>query len=429
MSKFQLILTGVFGAFILVGVMVFALSKGSTKPVVSVTMWGTIPNEVFNSIYNQSTLTKSKTVSLTYVAKNPATFNDDFVQALASGVGPDVIFLPHDEILKNQNKIFPIPYGSYQERTFRDTYAQEAELLLRGDGILAIPTVIDPLVMYWNRSTFNNASLSQPPVYWDDFHDLAPLLTVKDGALNITKSAIALGGFNNINNAKAILSTLFFQAGSPIVSVVNGSVTSVLVAQTDKPVLPAISALAFYTDFSNPASKYYSWNPSLQKAQNMFAAGDLAVYFGFASELSLLQQKNPNLNFDIAMIPQSKNNSDKITFGTVHSLALVKNSRNIPSAYTAITELTSANSVSIFANVLRLPPARRDLLAVTQKDPYQSVFYKSAIASEGFLDPDSFATGRIFQTLIEVITGGQAKMDLALNNAQLQLQSLINKQQ
>ncbi len=43
----------------------------------------------------------------------------------------------------------------------------------------------------------------------------------------------------------------------------------------------------------------------MSDSKNMFLAGDLALYFGFASELDDLKNKNPNLNFDVTLFPQT----------------------------------------------------------------------------------------------------------------------------
>src|ERR1035437_11204405 len=120
MTKFQLILTGVFVAFILIGVLVFSFSKGSPKPVVPVVMWGTIPTDVFAKVFAATTLATDRTISLNYVQKNASTFDSDFLNALATGKGPDVVLLPQEEIFKNQSKLFTIPYANYAERDYLD---------------------------------------------------------------------------------------------------------------------------------------------------------------------------------------------------------------------------------------------------------------------------------------------------------------------
>jgi multiple sugar transport system substrate-binding protein len=426
MSKFQTILIGVFIAFMLIGVIVFSFSKGSSKVAVPIVVWGTVPNDVFSAAFNRSAFSKDKTVSISYVQKDPTTFDNDFLNALAIGKGPDVVLLPQEEIFKNQSKLFTIPYTAYSQRDYLNTYIQEGSLFLGANGTLALPILVDPLVMYWNRDIFNSAAIPTPPSYWDQFYSLANSLTVKDGAFNITQSAVALGGYSNVTNAKDIISALLLQAGTPIVALQsNGALTSVLTQDFGLPVSPAVSVTTFYTEFSNPAKTDYSWNRSLPNSQDMFTAGNLAIYFGFASELNVLRQKNPNLNFDVQPLPQSRTSQKKITFGRMLAFAIVKNSPKISSAYTALVGLTSADSVASFSKILGIPPARLDLLAIAPKDAYSTVFYQSALQSMGWLDVDSVQTASIFQNLIENITSGKATEQEALVQADSQLRGVV----
>ena len=51
------------------------------------------------------------------------------------------------------------------------------------------------------------------------------------------------------------------------------------------------------------------------------------MYFGFASEYPVLQRKNPNLDFDVALIPQDENRPASVqatSYGRINALALVK---------------------------------------------------------------------------------------------------------
>src|SRR5438132_978980 len=114
MSKFKLGLLIVFGLFIVVAIVVFATSKGvSLTRQANVTVLGFLPSGTFDALTQNSILTKDKAVLVTYVEKNPQTFENDFVNALANGVGPDVVMISQDMVLQNQNKLFPIPYKNY----------------------------------------------------------------------------------------------------------------------------------------------------------------------------------------------------------------------------------------------------------------------------------------------------------------------------
>ena len=97
-----------------------------------------------------------------------------------------------------------------------NTFIQQAELYLKTDGSLAVPFIVDPLVMYWNRDSFTNAGIATPPKFWDEFTGLNTKLTQKDVNSNIRKSAIAMGEFTNISHAREILGTLFLQSGNPV---------------------------------------------------------------------------------------------------------------------------------------------------------------------------------------------------------------------
>lgn len=426
MSKFQLILTGVFGAFILIGVLVFSFARGSATATVPIVIWGTMPSAAFNDVYFHANLDQNKIFTVQYVEKDPNTFDADFLNALASGTGPDVVLLPHEEILKQASKLFTIPYTTFAARDYQNLFVDEATLFETSQGIIAVPLTIDPLVMYWNKDTFNNASIATPPGYWDQMYTLAQNLTQKDGAFNITQSTLPLGEYNNVSNAKAIISTLLLQAGTPIVSSNGTTWQSALSSNpSGATVVPGISALSFYTEFSNAAKPYYTWNRSLPESQSMFLSGDLALYFGFASEYRSLQLKNPNLNFDVAAMPQARSSSKKITFGEMEGLAIVKNSKNIAAAYSAVVALVAQNVDSLFATELSVAPARRDLLATLPADSAQTLFWKSALQTQAWLDPDFFKTDALFRDLVNNITGGSERLEQALNDANSKLQSFL----
>ena len=261
--------------------------------------------------YRGSSLKTNKLIKITYIKKDSSTFNNDFIEALAEGVGPDIVLLRDDYIYKNRNKLFTIPYKNYTERSFRDTFIEGGEVFLNADGAIALPFMVDPLVMYWNRDLFSNNAVSSPPQYWDQIYSLIEKTTRRDTSANILKSTIALGEWSNITNAKEILTMLLLQAGTPITSRNGQEVISVLNSKFDYPVIPSQSAVNFYTQFSNPTSPSYTWNRSLPSSFNLFLSGNLATYLGFASEIFSIQQKNSNLNFDVTYIPQIRDTTKK----------------------------------------------------------------------------------------------------------------------
>ncbi len=318
-----------------------------------------------------------------------------------------------------------MPFTNYPERTFKDTFIQEGELYLTKDGIIGFPFTVDPLVMYWNRDIFTNAGLSQPPKLWNDFYDLTQKLTRKQGDLSITQSAVALGEFVNVSHATELLSTLIMQAGSPITARTDSGVNIVFNNKFDFTISPAESALNFYTQFSDPQKLFYSWNRALPLSKNYFLSGNLATYFGFASELPDIQAKNPNLNFDLAEIPQSSNRAKLLTYGKMNALAIVKSSKDISAAFKVITALTTSQAGTALSSILHLPPVRRDLLATSPSDATGAIFYRGAIQAAGWLNPNANETNKVFKNMIESIGSGRASSGDAVNSANEQLRLLF----
>ncbi len=427
MSTFKIVLTGIFAACIIFGIAVFTLSKNSSNGELSANLlvWGTVEQQVFDTALKNSSLNKNKNIRVLYVKKDQATFDAEFVEALAEGKGPDIVILREDYIHKHRTKLFTIPYANYPERTFKDTFIEEGELFLSPEGVVAFPFMVDPLVMYWNRDMFTNNLISQPPQYWDEIYGLIEKMTKRDTSANVLESAVAFGEWRNITNAKEIVSMILIQAGTPITARSGTGVTSVLTGLFNYPVAPGQSAMNFYTQFSNPTSPSYTWNRSLPSSINMFLAGNLATYIGFASEVFSIQQKNPNLNFDVTYVPQIRDTNKKAVFGHMYVLALVKQSQQIAGGFVAATAFTEATAIQSLEAVTNLPPVRRDLLSQKPGDAYRAIFYNSALMSKSWIDPDPTKTSVIFRDMIESVTSGRSRLGDALGQANSELEALF----
>ena len=185
MSTFKIIVTAIFALCFVAGIAIFALSKSSSsEQTYDLTVWGTVSSDTFLASYNNSSLKTNKQMKVNYVKKDPSTFDADFVEALAEGKGPDLVILRDDSIYKQRNKLFVIPYQNYSVRDFKDRFIQEGELFLAQDGVVAVPFIVDPMVMYWNRDMFSNAQIPQPPQYWDQVAPIIDKITRRDSSGN-----------------------------------------------------------------------------------------------------------------------------------------------------------------------------------------------------------------------------------------------------
>ncbi len=427
-ANFQIIVVVVFVALAGFGLMVFSgLIKigGDSKTSASgtVVLWGTIKNEAIAPIletFNQV----NQTFVVKYVQKYPETFDQDLLEALASGVGPDMFFLPDNLVLKYSNKIYAIPYASYPLASFKNVFAGAGEVFLTSKGILALPMAIDPLVMYYNRSMLDANNIIYPPTTWSDFVSLVPTLTKKDEGNKIIKSGAALGQFTNVTHAKDIISTLFMQGGNSIVAEKSGAFYSTL---ADSLTSNLGSILKFYTDFTDPTKNVYSWNRSFPSSTDAFSSSDLAFYFGFASELSSLINKNPNQNFLASPFPQIKNASFKLTGAHVLGLVISAFSKNPSTALTAAGLMSNGDFASKLTNALFVPPARRDLLGAKLTDSFFPVFYNSALYAKSWLDPSPKDSDDIFRSMIDKVLSNSFSPDDAVKDASSKLGLLLIK--
>lgn len=426
MSKFQLILLGVFGFFIVAAVMVFALYRGSGSEQFKVVVWGSLPAEDFRAFLNaQSLADQNFPIDITYVEKPVATLERDFTEALAQGDGPDLVVLRQDQFYKNKAKLIPIPYESLSERDFKETFIEAGELYLMPEGIYGLPLIADPMILYYNRDLLSNGGVANPLRFWDEIYAETGNLTKRDAAGNLVESTVALGEAKNINNMKDILSLLLLQAGTPITTLGAGELQSSLGSGMGLPVRPAESALEFYTQFSNPTKSFYSWNRVLPEAQTRFTSGDLAYYLGFASELRALRSKNPTLNFAVSPVPQSRVSGRSMTVARLYSLSVSRGTSNMPAALLAATKMISPPSAEKLSRLSLLPPARRDLLSTKPTDSVMPVFYNSALQSRSWIDPNAAETNKIFTEMVEAVTSGRARVSEAVGQAESSLENLI----
>jgi ABC-type glycerol-3-phosphate transport system substrate-binding protein len=430
-SNFQIILLVAFGFFMIVGIMLFATSKLSSTGgtvVTPIVMWGTPSSEAINKTIDALLEKDKSSLKITYVQKDSNNFEQTLIEAIADGVGPDVVILPEDMILKNVNKFVVLPYSSYPLRTFKDQFIDAGSVYLVADGVLAFPFIVDPMVMYWNKTHFVNAGIVNPPVQWDEFSKIVTKLTKKDSNFNITQSGTALGEYQNILHSKDILTTLFLQAGVPIIAKnTTGNYEASIIGNYGNSQNPAEVALTFYTDFANPSKETYSWNKSLKSSLDSFISGDTSIYFGFASELSGISFKNPNLNFDVAKVPQVSGAGKKSVFAKMYGLAVLKTSKNQTSAYNQILTLISTGGIASLSSLSNLPPVRKDVLAISSTDPYMQIFYNSALISDTWLDPSPSATEAVFKNMIESVIVGKSTPGTAIGRADNDLGTIISQ--
>lgn len=396
----------------------------------TVTMWGTLPASAMRASFEVIAQTY-KDVRVDYTQKNQATFQSELVEALASGVGPDLITVDPGNILVNQARLFPIPYASLPQSSFLATFVDESAQFMTPTGIVALPMTIDPLIMYYNRDMLSSSFTLNPPATWDEVVELNKVVTKRDEIGKLSTETVALGTFDNIKNAKDIISLFFLQFGNKIVSYDENQkqYISRLGDSTLQGGLVAMKAIDFYTKFADPLENdHYSWSTNLPMDRDQFIAGKLALYFGYASEITEIRRKNPNLNFQVALMPQLANSPTKVTYGAINGIAAIKMSKNLSLAMIVMQELVKKPAVEAYLAVdpTRIP-VRRDMLINMPDDLMKSLFMKSVIISQTWLDPNPVQTAVLFRKYISDINAGLIDTQSAISAMDSSLNVLLEK--
>ncbi len=431
-STFQIILLCVFGALGVAGILIFALAtaSGSGSGVAPVTLWGTFDANAVKEVLRTAAEQDTRLAQVTYIQKDPATYEQYLANALASGNGPDLFIMPGDETIYDQAKTYPISYSSIPQSQFESTFVGAGNVYLTSNGVVALPLLVDPLVLYWNQSMFATAGIAQQPLYWNQIPVMAQTLTKRDNAGTLQQEAIALGTYQNISGAKDIVSMLTEQAGGQIVSVNGAGQYEPALAQGGGASQAALGALSFYTEFANPSQSDYSWNDAQPDAVQAFAGGNLAMYVGYASEDPQIVAANPNLDFLASPIPQINSTSKAVDAGHIYGVAVSRQSPNLQSALTVASLLVSASVDEALSQALALAPARRDAIqSSTSTAGFTQLFGKMALITETWADPDPAQTGQIFQAMIDDTDSGAMSASDAIGRANQQIGNLLSQAQ
>jgi ABC-type glycerol-3-phosphate transport system substrate-binding protein len=432
-SLFQGILVGVFALGALIGLFVFATysSDGSgAGGVGAVVIWGTLPRAELDMALLEMGKIEAKLKSVTYVEKNVDTLPSELASAIATGSGPDLLLASQESLYGLAKFLTPISTDSVSPSAFTGTFIDEGGLFTipDGSGYYGLPFLVDPLILFWNNDILSSSGIAKPPATWEALVGLVPNLALLTPTKQITRGLIGLGTYDNVYNARAVLSALFLQTRVPISAYGNNGMFTANLGESGSGGPPLGQAvLAFYTQFADPAKVSYTWNTSLPNSRQAFVAGDLALYLGFASESRVLSALNPNLNYNVAQLPQPATATGKVTYGLVYALMIPRGARNPSGAFEVAALLTNNVEQEIAATFTSLAPSTRSLLGTLPADPVRSVAYTSALYSKGWLSPAPSAVDQVFSSMIGNVVTGRLETGAALNRAAGALSLLLQQ--
>lgn len=433
LSAFQVVLFGAFGLAAFVGLFVFAThtnnAANKNNTVGTVVIWGTLSGTAMQNALTEMRKNEPLLKDVSYVQKNEATLPSDLASAIATGTGPDLVLASQEDLEALAKLITPVPYTTLSAAAFSSSFIGEGMLFTAPDnaGYYGLPFLVDPLVLYANRALLSSNGIAKPPATWEALTGLVPNVAQFTPGRQVTRGLIALGTYANVRNARAILSSLFLQAGVPISGYANGTLSANLSGAGASGNVPGQAVLTFYTQFADPSKVSYTWNTSMTDSRQAFLAGDLALYIGYASEAGFLSSANPNLDFTVSPLPQPATATTKSAYGLLYALMIPRGAKNAAGAYQAAALLANVPEQTIAATVVGLAPASLNALTNAPSDPITAVAAAEALYTYGWLSPLPADTDQVFSDMITNVISGRLNVPSALTAGADALTALLQK--
>jgi multiple sugar transport system substrate-binding protein len=367
-------------------------------------------------------------ITINYHKKNITSYEQELVDALAAGRGPDIFSIHNTWLPKHKDKLAPAPENLITPKRFNEVFVDVAtQDFVDGGKVYAFPLAVDTLALFYNKDLLNSAGISSPPQTWTEFNSAVEKLTRRDNKNNILQSGAALGTAKNINRSTDILMVLMLQSGAKMVS------DDKSVAAFDQTIStsggevfnPGRQALIYYANFASPITKVYTWNQNQHYSLDAFVEGKTAMILNYAYQIPVLRARAPHLNFDVAALPQISKTSRQITFANYWAQAVAKNSQNQAAAWQFIAWLSGADNSKNYLETAKKPAARRDLIDGQKNDADLGVFAKQSLIAKSWWEIDNLAIEKIFADMIESVVSARATTDDALRSAAQQVNLLI----
>ncbi|MDR3642338.1 MAG: sugar ABC transporter substrate-binding protein [Candidatus Doudnabacteria bacterium] len=372
---------------------------------------------------------KYPNVQVVFTQKDINTYPQDLINALASGSGPDIFAINNSWLPQYINKISPatstiLSYTNYKN-TFVDVAVKDFTL---NQKVYGVPLSVDSLGLYYNKDILGSAGIATPPKTWDELSQDVQKIKRADQTGYFTLSGLAAGTNANVNRAVDILYLFMLQKGAaPFSTDGTRPVFANAVTQNGQSDNPGLDGLNYYTSFANPASPNYNWNARSDYSIDAFANGRAAFLISYSFTLASLRQKNPNLNFDVAPMPQPNLTQPAVNFANYWGEVVSKQSKSPNTAWNFINFITSKSSLDQYYAKNKVPSSRLDLISLQVQDPDIGVFANSDLTAKSFYKPDQVKMDGIFGQMIDnVILNGMAAQQ-ALQQGQQQAATLVNQ--
>jgi multiple sugar transport system substrate-binding protein len=449
-KKTKKVLSGSLIIFFLLLVSGCGLKTTTPTYKVNLEIWGPVDDvDAYQEIINNYRKANPNVGTITYKKQRIDTYQNDLIEAMASGQGPDIFLIHNDWLGSFSDKITPAPKNILNEQTFRNNFVDVCanDFISKGD-IFAVPLTVNSLALYYNKDLFNAAGIVAPPTTWDEFSADAQKLTKVNSFGEIVQSGAAMGTAYNINRSTDVLNMLMLQNGTTMSTDSRGNTNFSFDSKS-------INALNFYTQFAKSGSENYTWNPTLHYSIDAFSEGTLAMMLNYSWQIDTIKSKSPKLNFAIAPLPQLST-ANTTNFANYWAFSVAKNKTaqtanigkttpvsndlRIKEAWKFLAYLTTKGNptqaktsgqasspgkqydpnfdpANNYLKKTNQPSARRDLIEKQKSDVSLGAFAQGNLIAKDFLVSDPAYMETTFAEMIDSVNKGLIGTSDALSKA------------
>lgn len=435
MDKKYYIIGGVLVLLLIVAGALF-FTSGPTKSKTSggkveLTWWKTFEDTDNIQSLISDYQTAHKNVTITFVKKDVSDYEQQLVNAIAAGNGPDIFSIHNDWLPKHVDKMAPISDKVLSLRMYKDSFIDAASSdFVKDNQIYAIPLATDSLVLYYNKDILGSAGISQPPTTWPELVSDVQKITKVSKPGSFIRSGVALGTSTNVNRAVDILTLMMLQNGTKFYTDDQHSATfdqTQTVPGSNDSFNPGAFALTVYTQFADPSKTTYTWNNKSDFSIDAFTQGKVAMMLGYQYMVPLIKAKAPNLNWDLWPVPQISKDVDKVNFANYWGEGVSKASKNQVEAWNFLNFISSKAELTKYYAKHQLVASRKDILAQQVGDANIGVFADAALTARSVYKKDANIYEAVFLKMIDDVILNNYASDQALHNAVQQINLNLQK--
>ena len=315
-----------------------SFNKNSSKPI-TITYWGLWEDSsVLQGIISDFE-SKNPNIKINYKKNDKTDYRSRLAGRLAKNPGteevPDIFRIHSSWLPMFKDNIASVPSAILTainfEQDFYDVYKNDLKM---NGSYYAIPLMYDGLALYYNKDLIQKGGVELPKTWWD-LKTAASKLTVRDQNGNIEIAGVAMGLTDNVDHWSDILGLLLKQNGAN------------LLKRDDENNTKIKDVLSYYIKFYSDEQR--SWDETQPNSTELFASGKLAFYIAPSWRVFDLDNKNPNLPFEITSIPQlpiaDTGNLTNIHWATYWAEAVNSQSKHQAEAWKFLEFLASKESL------------------------------------------------------------------------------------